>query len=97
MTDITYIQNFYETDSQNNLEDDINTYVENIKINPNYAGDIEINIITEIMHINIICYFIENSQYSLKAVYFGNENKKVLLRLNYVNQNHFKIFILWIL
>ena len=30
--------------SQNNLEDDIDTYIEKINENSNYPGDIEINI-----------------------------------------------------
>ena len=70
---ISYLKNFYQTDNQNNLENDIETYVEKIKENTNYAEYIEINMMAEFLNINNICYSLYNAQYTLKAVYFGNE------------------------
>lgn len=50
------LKQFYETDSNNhiNLEDNINDYIENIKKEGTYSGDIKINKTAEMLQINII-------------------------------------------
>ena len=65
LNDKDNLKKFYETDNTNNsnLEDDINQYIENIKKDGEYSGDIEINKIAQLMNINIICYITNNNKY----------------------------------
>ena len=66
------------------MEDDINQYIENIKKDGEYSGDIEINKIAQLMIINIICYITNNNKYILKRVYFGNDDKKYVIPLHFI-------------
>ena len=37
---------------------------------------------------NIICYTLDNGRYKLQAVYYGNDDKNILIPVNFVNTGY---------
>ena len=62
-----------------------------MKTDGNWALDIEINKIAELLESNIICYTEESQDYKLKRVYYGTENFTNCIPLDFINNNHFQI------
>ena len=95
--DINEIKELFHSDyddEESNERDRINKakeYINNIKKNATWAGDIEINKMAELLEMNILCYTQNEINYILQAVYFGTNNKINLIPLKFVNNNHFEI------
>ena len=66
-------------------------YIEGIRQEGNWAGDIEINKMAELLDVNIICYTKNDNEFKLQAVYFGSKEKLNIIPLRFVNNNHFEI------
>ena len=81
-------------DYELNLKDRIekaNKYIKDIKEEGNWAGDIEINKMAEVLELNILCYTKDENALHLQAVYFGTDSKINLIPLRFINNNHFEL------
>ena len=85
--DIDHIKEIYVSNN-NLLEQDIETYITNISKDGTFAGDIEINKMAQMLQYNIICYTLDNGRYKLQAVYYGNDDKNILIPVNFVNTGY---------
>ena len=62
-----------------------------MKTDGNWASNIEINKMAELLETNIIFYTEENEEYKLKGVYYGTEGYTNIIPLELINNNHFQI------
>ena len=93
---IDELKEFMFSDSDNDLneEDRISKtkeYINNIRINGNWAGDFEINKMAIILQINILCYTENENQYNMQGVFYGTDNLIKLIPMKFVNNNHFEL------
>ena len=78
-------------DYELNLKDRIemaNKYIKDIKEEGNWAGEIEINKMTEVLDINILCYTKGENAFHLKAVYFGTESNYYTFKNSKISKNN---------
>ena len=96
LNSIDEIKEFMVSDYEGEMNDIDRTnkainYVNNIKNNSYWAGDIEINKMALLLEVNILCYTEDENNYNLQGVYYGTENLLNLIPLKYVNNNHFEL------
>lgn len=67
-------------------------YINKIKENHQFAGDVEINKMASLLNINILCYTLNDDNYELQGIYWGNQKSYLhILPLHFINNNHFEI------